>query len=437
MGTLLSWMWSWPFLSLILCCYLMYRWNLHRECRTVQQLYEGRKQRECYDRQSLSGPLRRCFLGNLAAAAGRANPWTVGALLCLGGAGSLLWMLLAAPFCLFLRFVQVSLLTPLGEQGEEREGRLSSLADRWLGTEMHLSSGRWLSRGLKWTGAFLALSMAGAYSLLYWIEGTSAVPFRGAALALCLISGWTLRRERGLPGAGDRAASLAVGAYLAVLLLIFLQNLRPMTVALEAVVSDGFQMGSYAGPLFDRGGRRAVTAGIAMSCYVGGLTQETSARRYLRCLREEGPQDEREAALTAGLLSAAEAAASIIGIGFGTGLILLCCELSRMGGLPAGGGAGMTGLSGGLLLILSAVLTGYGGGRELFSCAEPHSSRWDWMWPVAAWFCVMAVHRVLPVGENGGGFLLLAVWPVLLCHLLGWIGLSGRFRKLWADRAEF
>lgn len=419
--------WSWPFVALLVCCHLNYRWNLHGECKAAQQKYWSEKQKESGERRGLSPRLRQCFFANLAAAAGRMNPWVVGGLLCLGGAGSLLWMLISAPICLFLRFVQANLLTPC-EKGEGTGGiaGIASLAERELWQRMQLSSGKLLSRGLQLSGGVLTLSLLSSYGLLNWVEENSrGLSFGAAAAILCLVAVlggcWT-----------EKTKSLAGIVHLLLLGLLLLLNLSPMTVALEGILSDGFQMGSYAGSLFGLGGRRAVITGVAASCYAGGLTEETSVRNYLRCLEEGKHRDAQKNALIAGLLSAAEAAVGILVIGFGTGLFLLCREMSSLGGMRLLD-RGIHRLLGVVFLLCSAALTGLHAGQELRLGNEAAVSRL----PVVAkaplaWLAVVGIRWLMPAGENGIRLLLLVMWPVLLFHLLAWIALSFRMQRLWA-----
>lgn len=471
-------LWSLPLLALFVCCYSNYRFNQRRECRQIERVRDARQQQECREgnpgslRQSAA--LRQCFLENLAAAAGRGNLFFIGGCLYLGGAGSLLWMALATPFCIFLRFVQLSLLWPAanpeaGKSSKARENvaepasRLRNLIDEDICQRMHFPSARWLSRLLGAGSAAFALSVLPLYGVSAGLGGWFGIPFPAAALAVILTAallavisgeftgqnGTSFGRFRSrehhrqrLEYRRERWVSLATVAYLLLLGIALLGCLRWIFLLLGAVVSDGVQVGSYIGAMSNRGQMASVVTGVGLACYVGGLTEESGSLLYIRtaqgCQYADDP-------IRVGYLAMGETAVELFGIGLGSGLLLLTIELWQMGN-PATDLHSLLGCireGGGLVgivlfclwLPLSLFLTGFAWKRQMTEvglwresgvavcCAVAFLWNGLLQWPAGAFEVTLQI--------QWSQLLFLFLWLPLVCQLIGWICLSERFRGLW------
>ncbi len=335
-----------PMAALLLCGYLMYRCNLREECQEIQRINAAKQQRLMWEREKPSAALCHCFLENLAATAGRANPCLIAACLYLGGAGSLLWMVVVSPLCIFLRFVQLALLWPQEEKKEaglcerarrrrkrkeirelqakgdgacgrktpaEQESGLSGLIESELCTRMHVPSAVWLSRLMKLGSSAAVISFLPLYGAALWMRQYTGVPAAAVPAAVfflllfsALRSEKSRKTEEGVkqvaPGsAAQKGAAMpgrfghsweagAICIYLMLLLVLFLPQLSRLNIVLSAVISDGFQQQSFMGSAVNRGWITCFAAGIGMACYISGLTEESSSRNYLRLLEMQSEE---------------------------------------------------------------------------------------------------------------------------------------------------
>lgn len=333
--------WSLPFLVLLACVPLYYSFNFNQEynqIRIFSQQYFDRSNRALDGRREF----RICLLNHLPATLGRGNLFFMAACLTLGGVGSLLWMAIASTFCILLRFLRVTALfhtmadeaslTPDRDLGliSHRKRNLfpdkglHSFFRRTVGGELHFRCGALL--GWIWSGIGLLIGIM-SFSNYVTVRaiwgGRQGFSLVASAVALLFIgvSASLSVRKKGISIRGNR---VLLWSYLLLLLFLLLKNWKLLFMAAAAIVTDGFQLHWFVGPMLGKGWGMALACGVCLCCWNSGLFHESGDRRFAACAWKA-----EVGAAEAGFWAMLDGLAGIVVAGGLGGILVVICGISQ------------------------------------------------------------------------------------------------------------
>lgn len=328
---ILLWFWEILFFVFLFCVYLYYQYNLRSECRIIDKAAAGWETRK----SRTVNIMRPCFRENLIHSAGQNNLYFITACLILGGAGSLLWMAVWAPVCVFLRFVQTLVLW---EEGQRPVGTAACF-HTVIREQMHFASASLLSKLYVMLVAAAGICGLHCWGIAQWViplhvssaSTGSALPYSAGVLSgtflllgvpVCVLAFLSQEQRKKL-------LQCCLLVYGVALLILMVMHGRLLVATMEMVVGDGFQLGNSVSAMAGKGHLRAAAVGTVLACCLSGLPWDDSVRRYVEVGRQAAVSP-----VTAGLWAMKQATLELFFMGGGTSIFLLMIELARITSLP-------------------------------------------------------------------------------------------------------